>query len=322
MSGHSGDLGLKQAGAAEQATLLHGENPGSNPYRLALVRQELQATLEELDANRQELRSVSAELAAVNLELNGKLDELAQTNSDFNNLMHATAMPMVFLDRRLHIMRYTPRALDLFRLIPSDVGRPLSDLRNMLIYPELMMHAQQVLDGEASIEQEVREQSGKWFLARLLPYQAPHSGPTGVMLTFFDITQHKQSEAALLASEKKLSSFISATSDIVYEMSADWREMRSLTGKHLMTTTDSPRSDWTETYIPAIEKSRVWTAINNAIAARKNFELEHRVALLDGELGWVFSRAIPLLDEQGNIIKWYGTASDITERKRAERVAG
>lgn len=316
MSGHSGDLVSKQAyppGAAGAAT-------GNASDRLTLVRQELLATQEELDSNRQELRSMNEELSAVNLELNGTLDELAQTNSDLNNVMHATAMPMVFLDRSLRIMFYTPRALDLFRLIPADVGRSLGDLRNALDYAELMAHAQRILDGEPSIEREVRDQSGKWFLARMLPYQAPYSGTTGVMLTFFDITRRKQSEAALLASEDILRSFINATSDIVYEMSADWREMRSLTGRHLMASTNSPRSDWAETYIPAMERPRVWAAISQAIAGRKNFELEHRVVRLDGELGWVFSRAIPLLDEQGNIVKWLGTASDITERKRAEKI--
>ncbi|MBV7538232.1 PAS domain-containing protein [Duganella sp. sic0402] len=285
---------------------------------LPMITQELHATLEELEINRQELRSMNAELSAVNLQLSGKLDELEQTNSDLNNLMNAAAIPMVFLNRELRIMRYTPRALDLFRLIPSDLGRQLSDLRNNLAYPELMDDALRVLGGADTIEREVREQSGKWFFARVLPYYALQNQIGGVVLTFFDITERRQSEAALKASEEKLRTFISATSEIVYEMSADWLEMRSLAGKNFLSNTEIPRVDWSEEYIPEVDKPRVWETIQQAIRTRSHFELEHRVVRMDSSTGWVFSRAIPLLDEKGAISKWFGAASDITERKRYE----
>ncbi|UTY57194.1 chemotaxis protein CheB [Massilia sp. erpn] len=295
------------------------DTPGATAqHQLQLITQELHATLEELDINRQELRSMNAELTAVNLVLSTKLDELEQSNSDLNNHMNAAAIPMVFLNRELRIMRYTPRALDLFRLIPADIGRMLSDLRNDLDYPALTNDAGLILNGGAPIEREIRGQSGTWYFASVLPYHALQNCVSGVVLTFFDITARKQSEAALQASEEKLRTFISATSEIVYEMSADWLEMRSLAGKNFITTTEIPRKDWVEEYIPEKEKPRVWAAVHQAIAARSYFELEHRVVRLDGSTGWVFSRAIPLFDQQGQIVKWFGAASDITERKRTD----
>lgn len=286
--------------------------------QLQLITHELHATLEELDVNRQELRSMNAELTAVNLVLSEKLGELEHTNSDLNNLMNAAAIPMVFLNSELKIMRYTPRALDLFRLIPSDIGRPLSDLQAGVEYPDLMADAERVLLGSEPIEHEVRGRFGKWFFARVLPYFVQQNRVAGVVLTFFDITERKQSEAALKASEEKLRTFISATSEIVYEMSADWLEMRSLEGKNFITTTEIPRVDWSEEYIPEIEKPRVWEAIQHAIATRSPFELEHRVVRIDGSTGWVFSRAIPLFNDRNEIVKWFGTASDITARKQTE----
>ena len=287
-----------------QQTVQHDASIASANQELQTITQELHATSEELDVNRQELRSMNAELSVVNMELSSKLDELEQANTDLNNLMNAAAIPMVFLNQDLKIMRYTPNALELFRLLPSDRGRALSDLRNDLEYPELMADAAQILAGGAVIEREVRDRDGRWYVARILPYHAAQNRLGGVVLTFFDITARRRSELALQESEQKIRTFISATSDMVYEMSADWREMRSLTGKDFIATTESPRQSWADEYIPEEEKPHVMAAIHKAIETRSTFELEHRVVRLDGSWGWVFSRAIPLFDEQGHIVKW------------------
>ncbi|WP_138502133.1 ATP-binding protein [Nostoc sp. PA-18-2419] len=132
-----------------------------------------------------------------------------------------------------------------------------------------------------------------------------------------DTIECKSAEVALRESEEKFRTFVSAASDIIYEMSADWRKMYFLKGKEFITTTENPRRDWTEAYILESDKPQVWAAINRAIATRSNFELEHRVIRLDGTVGWTFSRAIPLINETGEIVKWFGTASDITEQKQA-----
>jgi PAS domain S-box-containing protein len=132
-------------------------------------------------------------------------------------------------------------------------------------------------------------------------------------------TGHTPSGTVARESEDRLRAFVAATSDTVYEMSADWREMRSLHGKEFISTTEHPRVDWLEAYIPADERPRVRAAIERAIRTQSSFELEHRVVRLDGTVGWTFSRAVPLLDAAGRIVKWFGAASDITERKRTEQ---
>ena len=131
--------------------------------------------------------------------------------------------------------------------------------------------------------------------------------------------EHARAEAALHESESHFRALVNATANVVYRMSADWREMRYLDGLGFIADTEAPTVDWVETYIPADERPRVREAIEQAIAAKGVFELEHRVLRVDGTVGWTFSRAIPLLDDAGEIVEWFGAASDVTERVEADQ---
>ncbi|HEX8531924.1 MAG TPA: ATP-binding protein, partial [Cytophagales bacterium] len=108
------------------------------------------------------------------------------------------------------------------------------------------------------------------------------------------------------------------TSDTVYKMSADWQVMHTLEGKHFLADTRSENRTWMENYIPEPERPRVAGAIADAIRHKRMFELEHQVIDAAGNVAWVYSRAVPQLDEKGEITGWFGAASNITLRKRAE----
>ena len=120
-------------------------------------------------------------------------------------------------------------------------------------------------------------------------------------------------------SELRFRAFVKATSDAVYRMSADWSEMHQLEGREFIANTSDPSHTWLERYIHPEDKARVMDAVREAIRTQGVFELEHRVLRPDGALGWVFSRAIPLVDNKGNITEWFGTASDVTERRRHQQ---
>jgi signal transduction histidine kinase len=171
---------------------------------LQAMNEELRSATEELETSREELQSINEELTTVNQELKSNVDELGHANSDLRNLMGSTAIATIFLDRDLHIMRFTPPAVDIFRLIPTDVGRPLAHLRHQLVYPELLADAARVLEQLVPIEREVPENGGRFFLARLLPYRTNEDRIAGVVLTFVDVTELQQAQEEVRHAQQQL----------------------------------------------------------------------------------------------------------------------
>ena len=125
-------------------------------------------------------------------------------------------------------------------------------------------------------------------------------------------------KTALEESEKRFRAFVSATSDVVYRMSPDWSEMRHLVGQDFIADTTDPSRSWLEKYIHPDDQPLVLETIRQAIRTKSVFQLEHRVIRVDGTLGWTFSRAIPLMNDQGEIVEWFGAASDVTIRRLTE----
>ena len=123
---------------------------------------------------------------------------------------------------------------------------------------------------------------------------------------------------ALRSSEERFRVLVMATSDMLYRMSPDWAEMRAFDGRGFLSDTSAPDSNWLLRYIPEGEQARVTAVIRAAIAAKGVFELEHRVIRDDGGLGWVWSRALPILSDEGEIVEWLGAALNLTARKNAE----
>lgn len=125
-------------------------------------------------------------------------------------------------------------------------------------------------------------------------------------------------EQALRKEEERFRALTQATSDVVYRMDPDWASMRQLSGREFVADTLEPSETWLDTYIPGEDQPRVMKQIRQAIRKRTTFELEHRVIRVDGSLGWAHSRAVPIFDEQGRVVEWFGAASDVTQRKNAE----
>lgn len=130
--------------------------------------------------------------------------------------------------------------------------------------------------------------------------------------------ERAEAEEALRASEARFRALTTATSDLIYRMSPYWLELRELHGRGFLADTVAPSNPWIHTYIHPDDQPRLLSVIAEAIKNRRPFESEQRVLRADGSVGWTWSRAVPLLDADGDIEEWFGAASDITERKRAE----
>jgi two-component system CheB/CheR fusion protein len=163
--------------------------------------EELRSTLEELETSKEELHSMNEELQTVNQENRHKVTELAQLTSDLQNLMAATDIATLFLDRQLRILRFTPKVGDLFSVRASDQGRPLTDITHRLGRNAILQDAEQVLASLVPIEREIRDDTGRWYLTRVLPYRSPDDHIGGIVITFIETTGYKEAVDALRRSQ-------------------------------------------------------------------------------------------------------------------------
>jgi signal transduction histidine kinase len=133
-----------------------------------------------------------------------------------------------------------------------------------------------------------------------------------------DITRQVKSEEGRRESERRFKALTDASGVVIYRMSADWSQLHELDGRGFLKDTASLDEYRIEDYVPAEDQALVRKTIDEAIRNKGIFELEHRVLRVGGSLGWTYSRAVPILDTDGEIVEWIGSAGDITSRKLAE----
>jgi two-component system CheB/CheR fusion protein len=169
----------------------------SSNEEMQSANEELQSTNEELTTSKEEMQSLNEELQTVNSELQVKVDELSRSNNDMKNLLNSTDIATLFLDSDLKVRRFTTQATKIIKLIPGDIGRPITDLASDLLYPELTTDAREVLEKLGFAEKPVNARDGRWFTVRIMPYRTLDDRIDGVVITFADITVAKTLEAKL-----------------------------------------------------------------------------------------------------------------------------
>jgi two-component system CheB/CheR fusion protein len=153
--------------------------------------EELQSTNEELLTAKEELQSTNEELVTVNEEMHGRNSELTQINNDLSNLLSSVNIPIVMLGNDLRIRRFTPQAEKVLNLLPTDVGRPISDFKPKIEVPDLEQMLLDVIDTLKVREREVHDKDGNSYSMWIRPYRTADNKIDGAVMTLFDVTEQK-----------------------------------------------------------------------------------------------------------------------------------
>jgi len=157
------------------------------------ANEELQSTNEELETAKEELQSTNEELTTLNEELQNRNVELTAANNDLLNLLGNVTVPVVIVGQDLHIRRFTPMAQKLLNLLPSDVGRRLTEIRPNLSEDDLGKIARESIDSVAPREKELQEnESGVWYQMRVRPYKTWDNKIDGAVISFENIDAFKR----------------------------------------------------------------------------------------------------------------------------------
>jgi two-component system CheB/CheR fusion protein len=196
----------------EQSEVSSEELKASNEEMQA-INEELRSATEELETSKEELQSINEELLTVNYELKTKVEETDKINDYLTNLIASTDIATVFVDRSMRIKWFTPRATDIFSMLPVDTGRSLLDITHRLHYEDLAADAALVFESLNMIEREVSSTDNRWYIARLLPYRSSEDHIDGTVLTFIDISKRRAAEEELRLGEERMRLVAESTRD-------------------------------------------------------------------------------------------------------------
>jgi two-component system CheB/CheR fusion protein len=310
-------------GTVEHLEIANEELKASNEEATS-INEELQSTNEELETSKEELQSFNEELNTVNSQLQHKIAELESATNDLKNLLIGSETATLFLDEKLCIKWFSPATKELFDLVSSDVGRPITHFAQKFADDNLLRDAQTVLRKLSNIETEVQSDAGRWYLRRMLPYRTQDDHIAGVVITFIDITTRKQEEEALRRSEARLQELIEALPGAVYATDDAGRitsynhAVAELWGR----TPDLGMSDTSLLFWPdgtpiSKDKSPMVVSMKEERPIRG---VEVAVDRPDGVRTPFFVYTTLLRSDSGEIRGAVNMLVDITENKRAEAV--
>jgi len=154
--------------------------------------EELQSSNEELETAKEELQSTNEELTTLNEELSNRNLEMMELTNELNNLLASTQMPIVMVDNALTVRRATPAARGAFNILPTDIGRPLSELRPNIDVPDMERILREVIETLGTRERRVSDKEGRQYSLRVRPYRTTDNKIDGAVITLVDIDGEKE----------------------------------------------------------------------------------------------------------------------------------
>ena len=292
---------------------------------LQAINEEMRSAGEELETGKEELQSVNEELITLNHELKNKVDELSRANSDLQNLISSTDIALIFLDPGLRIRRYTPQAQHLFNIIPTDIGRPLEHLTHKLEYENLVADSTEVLRTLRASEREIRSTDDRWYIARIAPYRTVEDKIDGVVFTFVDITERRNTEHNLRQAHERFELAVEGSRDVIWDWNISTGEIYFSDRIYELLSENGQRfthgftwRDW-QALIHPQDRARVVKETERYLETRdKVYNVDYRVGSKEGAYRWVNSRGQALWDPSGKSTRMAGSLTDISDRKKLD----
>jgi len=270
--------------------------------------EELQSTNEELDTAKEELQSTNEELNTVNEELHGRNDELARINSDLVNLLHGVQMAIVIVAGDLRIRRFTPMAEKILNFIPSDVGRPIGQIKPNVHCPDLEKMILEVIDTITVQQREVQDSQGRTYSLTVRPYKNVDNRIDGAVLMLYDIDEIRRHEIEAQEAREYAEAIFNAARDPMVVLDGKLRVDRvnnaftaafqkangEVAGRSLQEIFDG---QWNEA-----ELRRLLEEVIPRGSHFENFEIEHRHSHGEKKRLWLNGRRISASDKRPALI--------------------
>lgn len=291
------------------------EEQESSNEELQATNEELVASNEQLQSTNEELHSVNEELYTVNAEYQHKIQELTQVTADLENLLLATDVGILFLDRNLCIRRFTPRVAKLFNLLPQDIGRSISSFTNSLNEP-LNEPLEEVLKNGHSIEREIRDRDGNCYFLRILSYRIGATALDGVVLSLIDMSPLKMAEAKL----QHLSAIVESSADAIIGKDLNGQIVSWNRGAEEMLGYSAEEAIGHDTlFLYPPDSAEEFGELVKAIRSGQSVTQERKRRRRDGTVIDVLHTVSPILDPAGRVVGLSTISRDITERKKTEQ---
>ncbi len=285
------------------------------------ANEELQSTNEELETTKEELQSTNEELQTVNDELQQRNATLEQTGNDLRNLLNSVSIPLLMLTSELHIRQFTPPMQKLMRVVPTDIGRPISDIRLHLRIDNFEAVLRNVSETLIMHESEVQDADGRWYLLRIRPYRTSDNKIEGLVVVLVDIDQLRGSQQGLIEARDFSRSLVESVPipvvvlDEHCNIEAVNTAFRSLTGMRLAELTGRSLPDLAN-HLWGMEGLGQWLSDLLAANERDGFVFDHKPVSPDDK--YLLVRGQCLFTDGRRVLLL--VVEDVTLRRQAEQV--
>lgn len=296
-----------------QATI---EELETSNEELQATNEELLASNEELQSTNEELQSTNEELFTVNAEYHSKIIELTELQNDVDNIFDSTHVGWLLLDENLEIRRFSSRIGAIFKILESDIGRPITHVSHYLVNQDPVADIRQVQCCETETTKEVMAADGSWYMMRILPYKIAPKAFSGTLLSFTDISEIKKAQMETLESERKFATVADTSPALVWTSGVDkacnWfnKTWLDFTGR---TLAEELGDGWTQ----GVHPDDLDTCVGiyaQAFDKREPFIMRYRLRRHDGTYRLIEDRGQPRYTGKNQFAGYIGSCIDISDQ--------